>query len=186
MKKTRILLTLSLLSLTMTVSAQVQLLYLQGWGRNVIDRNKKLYWMEGDDDPCYDILNYRKTGNKETFNLKSKEQGSNERFSVVMTLNANTQEPTAMTISGTAGDKKNFTVKTTSGDSDEDARMKAYFNKLAGNPVAPSLGENKGASVPRSGEGLKAAGTSKTGVDKVADAAKGAFGKVKGLFKKKK
>ena len=45
----------------LSASAQVQLLFMEG-GRNVIDRNKKMYWMDGDDDPCYNILNYKKSG----------------------------------------------------------------------------------------------------------------------------
>ena len=63
-----------LFCLAMTASAQVQLLFFDG-GRHVIDRNKKLYWMDaGDEDPCFDIINYKKTGNKETFTLKCKEK----------------------------------------------------------------------------------------------------------------
>ena len=64
--KTRPFLTSVLFALAMSASAQVQLLYTDCLGRNVIERNKKLFYMEGDDDPCYDIINYKKTGNKET------------------------------------------------------------------------------------------------------------------------
>lgn len=69
--KTKFVLAFVMMSLAMAASAQIQLLYLDG-GRDVIDRNKKLYWMNGDDDPCFDILNYKKTGNKETFRLTCK------------------------------------------------------------------------------------------------------------------
>ena len=68
----------------LSASAQVQLLFMEG-GRNVIDRNKKMYWMDGDDDPCYNIFNYKKSGNKETFTLKGKEN-PNDVYNVVMSL----------------------------------------------------------------------------------------------------
>ena len=68
--KTKGILSFVLFCLAMTASAQVQLLFFDG-GRHVIDRNKKLYWMDaGEEDPCFDIINYKKTGNKETFTLK--------------------------------------------------------------------------------------------------------------------
>lgn len=46
--KTKFILAFVMMSLAMAASAQIQLLYLDG-GRDVIDRNKKLYWMNGDD-----------------------------------------------------------------------------------------------------------------------------------------
>ena len=68
------LMTFVLLAMAMSASAQVQLLFFDG-GRHVIERNKKLYWMDaGDEDPCFDIVNYKKAGNKETFTLKRKEK----------------------------------------------------------------------------------------------------------------
>ena len=73
--KTRFLMTAVFLVLAMTASAQIQLLFM-GYNRNVIDRNKKLYWMDGDDDPCFNILNYKKAGTKETFTIKEKDSGS--------------------------------------------------------------------------------------------------------------
>lgn len=87
------------LAFSMSASAQIQLLYTQTVGRNVIDRNKKLYWMEGDDDPCYDILNYKKAGNKETFTLRNKDKGSDDSYNVVITLNE-ANVPKELSISG--------------------------------------------------------------------------------------
>ena len=58
-----------------------------GYNRNVIDRNKKLYWMDGDDDPCFNILNYKKAGTKETFTIKEKDSGS-QTYSVTITLDS--------------------------------------------------------------------------------------------------
>ena len=59
--KTRLLLTMALLAVVTAASAQIQLLYMDG-GRNVIDRTKKLYWMDGDDDPCYSIIKLQEDG----------------------------------------------------------------------------------------------------------------------------
>ena len=44
---------LALFTMAVGASAQIQLLYTD-FGRNVIDRNKKLFWMDGDSDPCFD------------------------------------------------------------------------------------------------------------------------------------
>ena len=84
--KTRFLMTAVFLVLAMTASAQIQLLFM-GYNRNVIDRNKKLYWMDGDDDPCFNILNYKKAGTKETFTIKEKDSGS-QTYSVTITLDS--------------------------------------------------------------------------------------------------
>ena len=174
--RTKCFLISAFMTLAMSASAQVQLLYMDG-GRNVIDRNKKLYWMDGDSDPCFDILNYKKTGNKETFNLKPREKGDSN-YSVVITLQGN--EPTEITISSKAYGKQTSKVKTNSGSPEEDKRVRNYFNGLAGNPTEPEFD----SSTP-SAASVKESGT-KGATDKVSDAAKSAFGKVKGLFKKKK
>lgn len=44
--------------------------------------------MDGDDDPCFNIVNYKKVGNKETFNLNPKEAGD-DKYSVSITLKDN-------------------------------------------------------------------------------------------------
>ena len=175
-------LTAALLSLAMSMSAQVQLLFMDG-GRNVIDRNKKLYWMDGDSDPCFDILNYKKTGNKETFNLKSKDAGG-ESYSVVITLDANGKEPTNITLSNKMYGKRTSSVKTTSGSKEEDARLKKYFNGLAGNPVEPDLSAGAAPTNIKPTD-IKSKDGAKGAADKVKNTAKDTFGKVKGLFKKK-
>lgn len=64
--KKRLLVMLALFTMAVGASAQIQLLYTD-FGRNVIDRNKKLFWMDGDSDPCFDIQSYKKGGNKEVF-----------------------------------------------------------------------------------------------------------------------
>ncbi len=55
--KKRLLVMLALFTMAVGASAQIQLLYTD-FGRNVIDRNKKLFWMDGDSDPCFDIQSY--------------------------------------------------------------------------------------------------------------------------------
>lgn len=195
--KTKHFLAFVLLCLTMSASAQVQLLFIEGGGRNVIDRNKKLYWMEGDDDPCFDILNYKKVGNKETFDLKSKEDAT-DKYSAVIILNAKTQEPEELTLTHKTYGKQGGKVKTTSGSKSEDTRLKEYFNGLAGNPTSPNATAGVSSPIPSSVSDAKSDDNSddksdvkseeseKGTVDKVKDAAKGTLGKVKGVFKKKK
>lgn len=57
--KTKFILAFVMMSLAMAASAQIQLLYLDG-GRDVIDRNKKLYWMNGDDIHALTFLTTRR------------------------------------------------------------------------------------------------------------------------------
>lgn len=186
--KTKFVLTFVMTLLAMAASAQIQLLYLDG-GRDVIDRNKKLYWMNGDDDPCFDILNYKKTGNKETFTLRGKEDignGQHDIYSVVMTLDAKTQVPIEITL-----DNKEYKitskVKTSSGDAQEDERVIQYFKGLAGysKESTPAV---KGTSAPTASkvEEAKPEEATKDAGEKIKDKAKDAIGKVKGVFKKKK
>ncbi len=188
--KTKFILAFVMMSLAMAASAQIQLLYLDG-GRDVIDRNKKLYWMNGDDDPCFDILNYKKTGNKETFTLRGKEDignGQHDIYSVVMTLDAKTQVPIEITLDNKEY-KINSKVKTSSGDAREDERVIQYFKGLAGysKESTPAV---KGTSVPAAASKVEEAKpeeeTSKDAGEKIKDKAKDAIGKVKGVFKKKK
>lgn len=182
--KTRLLLTMALLAVVTAASAQIQLLYMDG-GRNVIDRTKKLYWMDGDDDPCYSIINYKKTGNKETFSLKPKENARGQ-YKVAITLDAK-GTPTEITVTGSGGESIKSAVKTTSGRPERDEELYNYFGGLAGYPPRASAS----AAVPSVSNGVPSvADVQKDGgkgtVNKIGDAAKGAFGKVKGLFKKKK
>ena len=72
---------LALFTMAVGASAQIQLLYTD-FGRNVIDRNKKLFWMDGDSDPCFDIQSYKKGGNKEVFVISEKEDKNHSRQQV--------------------------------------------------------------------------------------------------------
>lgn len=183
--KTKLFLALAILfSVAIPASAQVQLLFMD-MGRNVIDRNKKLYWMDGDDDPCYDILNYKKAGTKETFKLKSKEDPS-DTYSVAITLSAS-GEPQSITITDKSGNKTTSKVSTTCGKAERDAELTRYFRGLAGYPPEPSVtSATSASSVAKNPAEIKSSSSPKDATDKVKDATKDAVGKVKGLFKKKK
>lgn len=180
--KTKLFLTSVLFSFAMSASAQIQLLYMDLYGRDVIDRNKKLYWMNGDDDPCYDILNYKKVGSKETFNLRSKEEPS-DTYSVVINLLPN-GDPKDITLTSKQYGKRSSTVETSSGDAREDARVIKYFKGLAGYPATVDASEV--ASDPKSAVNNAKEASAANATEKVMDVAKGAVNKVKGLFKKKK
>lgn len=179
--KTKQLLTMGLLLLATSASAQIQLLY-TNCGRNVIDRNKKLYWMEGDDDPCFDITNYKKTGNKETFTLVAKED-KNDKYSVTTTVTEKLVT-THIVVKQGKNVMVDSDVKTTSGYADEDNRLYNYFGGLAGYPAKTNVSNTNIPSKPSVNDVKK--GGVKGIANKTSDAAKGALGKVKGLFKKKK
>ena len=195
--KTKVLLgCLMFFFFAMNMSAQVQLLYMEG-GRNVIDRNKKLYWMDGDDDPCFDILNYKKVGNKETFTLKEKEDPTNT-YAVEMMLDAKTKKPVQITLTHKLYGKTTSKVETSSGSEEEDQRLYKYFNELAGNNVTASkttpVSEKKAEPKQVKKEEIEEEDVEETPAtepaktdagSKVKGAAKKTFGKVKGLIKKK-
>lgn len=186
--KTKFFLSLLLSIVTLSASADVQLLFLGNYERHVIERNKKLYWInEGEEDPCFDIQNYKKTGDKETFTLKCKENdryGQPSTYSVTMTLKNG--EPVKLIITSKKDGKKTYDVVTTSGSKYEDQRLKDYFNGLAGNPTTNMSEGVTGTAVPKNPADLKSSSNDPKGTaDKVKDGAKETFGKVKGLFKKK-
>lgn len=176
--KKRLTLIATMMLLTIAASAQIQLLYMNH-GRNVIDRNKKLYWMEGDSDPCFDILSYKKAGNKETFTLKEKEKGGTETYNVTITLN-DKSVPVHIVIKAPSYVLDDSDVRTTSGNVDEDNRMYKYFGELAGYPPTANIGTSAPSVTDIKQGGAKGA------TAKVGETVKGAVGKVKGLFKKKK
>ena len=194
--RNKTLMTLVALLMAFTASAQIELLYhytdnpKEAYMRNVIDRNKKLFWMDGDDDPCYNITNYSKNGNKESFTLIEKESSG---YGEAITVKVNTEL-------GSAGQTVKITYKysysktpetynvTNETDVREHNRLVRYFNELAGNP--PEQGViNEGLSVgggDNSPAPSVAAPSEVNEANKVTDTAKDAVNKVKGLFKKKK
>ena len=194
--RNKTLMTLVALLMAFTASAQIELLYhytdnpKEAYMRNVIDRNKKLFWMDGDDDPCYNITNYSKNGNKESFTLIEKESSG---YGEAITVKVNTEL-------GSAGQTVKITYKysysktpetynvTNETDVREHNRLVRYYNELAGNP--PEQGViNEGLSVGGGDSSPAPAVETPSEVNeanKVTDTAKDAVNKVKGLFKKKK
>ena len=145
----------------------------------------------GDEDPCFDIVNYKKAGNKETFTLKRKEKendGSPATYNATLIVDGDKTVELNVSGKGSYGVQKfSGKVRNTSGSDYEDDRLKKYFNGLAGNPTTDaSMPVGKGKmNAPTSVKDVKEQGAKGT-ADKVTDAAKGAFGKVKGVFGKKK
>lgn len=173
--RTKCFLTAILMTVVMSVSAQVQV-FTHSEGHGAICREKKLFMMEaGDATPIWNIVNYKKTGNKETFTLTPKEETS-VTYSCVMTLNGTT--PTVMTLTSKGGGKKSYQLNLT-----DDEHLNNYYGGLCGYTAKPSLGG--GVPSKASAKDLKEGGV-KGAAKSVGDAAKGAFGKVKGLFGKKK
>ena len=159
------------LTLAMSASAQVEFLYTM-FGRNVICRDKGLFWMEGDSDPCFVISNYKKAGGKETFSLTPKSPGDG-KYTVTITLKDD--KATHIVMKGTETYSSDVTVET---EREASPDLVKYFRKEAGY-TTPSAA----SAVP----GKASAGSAVEGKDGgVGSAVKGAFGKVKGLFKKKK
>lgn len=163
-------LAMTLFAVAMSASAQVEFLYTD-FGRNVICREKKLFWMEGDSDPCFNIVNYKKAGGKETFSLTPKRQGDG-KYTVTITLKDD--KATHIVMKGEATYTSDVNVKT---ESESSRELVKYFREEAGytTPSAASAVPGK-PSVKRD--------TPKESTEETV--VKQALGKVKGLFKKKK
>lgn len=161
-----------LLAVSMSASAQVEFLFTD-FGRNVICRDKGLFWMDGDSDPCFNIVNYKKAGNKETFNLNPK-KASDGKYAVTITLKDGKASSIVMK-GGSMTYSSNVETKT---ESEVSSDLVNYFRNEAGytTPSASSAVPDK-PSVPG------AAGANSNGAEATV---KNTIGKVKGLFKKKK
>lgn len=168
--KTRSILIAALFAVALSASAQVEFLYTD-FGRNVICREKKLFWMEGDSDPCFNIVNYKKAGNKETFSLTPKEKGDG-KYNVTITLKGD--KAVSIVMKGSITYSSSVSVKT---EKEADRDLVTYFRREAGYAATPSVT----TGVPNK-ESLKNGGAKDAG----GSAVKQVFGKVKGVFKKKK
>ena len=186
-----------MLGLALSASAQIELMfhyYSDGEYSHytVMDRTKKLYWMDDDDNTCFEITNYKKSGNTETFTLEAKEKGGmgNDRCAVTTTVDANGHTATIQYKEPVFFGGKKYDIRTTAEEPYEQERITRYFNQLAGYPadegivksttVAPSVPD--ASSVP---EAQSVPDAPQNPVDKAKGTAKQAVGKVKGLFKKK-
>ena len=186
-----------MLGLALSASAQIELMfhyYSDGEYSHytVMDRTKKLYWMDDDDNTCFEITNYKKSGNTETFTLEAKEKGGmgNDRCAVTTTVDANGHTATIKYKEPVFFGGKKYDIRTTAEEPYEQERITRYFNQLAGYPadegivksttVAPSVPD--ASSVP---DAQSVPDAPQNPVDKAKGTAKQAVGKVKGLFKKK-
>lgn len=181
-----------------SVSAEVELLIhmLNGEYRTytVIERSKKLFILDDDDNTQFEIKNYKKSGNIETFTIENDGMSLGRKQSAQVTLTLDDKGHTCKIEykNATYFEGGTYDVKTTDENPREHNRMMRYFNQLTGNPVeqgcvperdfvAPAASES-GVAVP----GASAASDAPANpVDKVKGRAKDAANKVKGLFKKK-
>ena len=181
-----------MLGLALSASAQIELMFHYSDGEyshyTVMDRTKKLYWMDDDDNTCFKITNYKKSGNTETFTLEAKEKGGmgNDRCAVTTTVDANGHTATIQYKEPYFFGGKKYDIRTTAEEPYEQERITRYFNQLAGYPADEGI--VKGASVTPSVSNAPqnpVDNASQNPVDKAKGTAKQAVGKVKGLFKKK-
>lgn len=181
-----------ILLMTVSASAQVEMLYHyqndQFSHYSVMDRAKKLYWMDDDDNTCFVIKDYKKSGNTEIFVLDAKEKGVGmEQTQVTTTLDSCGHTATIHYKNPKFFGGEKYDVRTcTPEDLEEHNRLVRYFNKLAGNPIEQGVVTNpSGATSVSSVANQSGESQSKNPVDKVKGAAKSAVGKIKGLLKKK-
>ena len=181
-----------MLGLALSASAQIELMFHYSDGEyshyTVMDRTKKLYWMDDDDNTCFEITNYKKSGNTETFTLEAKEKGGmgRDRCAVTTTVDANGHTATIKYKEPVFFGGKKYDIRTTAEEPYEQERITRYFNQLAGYPADEGI--VKGASVTPSVSNAPqnpVDNASQNPVDKAKGTAKQAVGKVKGLFKKK-
>lgn len=168
-------------------SAEVEILYHMSGGNivsySVIERSKRLFILDDDDNTQFKIKNYKKSGNKETFTIEHYRAAYGETLSaqVTTTLDSNGHTCKIEYKKATYCSDGTYDVKTVdTSNPREHNRLIRYFNKETGNP------EEQGV-VPENGVGNvgKSVGSEKP-TDKVKGVAKDATKKVKGLFKKKK
>ena len=180
-----------MLGLALSASAQIELMFHYSNGEyshyTVMDRTKKLYWMDDDDNTCFEITNYKKSGNTETFTLEAKEKGGmgNDRCAVTTTVDANGHTATIQYKEPVFFGGKKYDIRTTAEEPYEQERITRYFNQLAGYPADEGI--VKGASVTPSVSNAPqnpVDNAPQNPVDKAKGTAKQAVGKVKGLFKK--
>ena len=141
-----------MLGLALSASAQIELMfhyYSDGEYSHytVMDRTKKLYWMDDDDNTCFEITNYKKSGNTETFTLEAKEKGGmgRDRCAVTTTVDANGHTATIKYKEPVFFGGKKYDIRTTAEEPYEQERITRYFNQLAGYPADEGI--VKGASV---------------------------------------
>lgn len=188
--KTKSLLTIIMMFVSLSVSAQIELLFLYV-DNNLhtyfaLDRTKKLLWLDDDDNTCFKITKYSKSGKKETFTLELKEDqsGITYDFKGFTTTVDDKGNITTLHVNGDFFNQyRDFKVIMGDKTNPEDKRIMQYFNELAGYPKDQGV---SGVNVPSVGGGNNTTDAATGTVGKAKDAAKKALNKAKGLFKKGK
>ena len=197
--KTRTWLFTAIMAMSVTsVSAEVELLFHMLNGEHhsytAIERSKKLFILDDDDNTQFEIKNYKKSGNIETFTIENDGMSLGKKQSAQITLTLDDKGRTCKIEykNATYFEGGTYDVKTTDEDPREYNRMMRYFNQLTGNPVEQGCVPERGFAapgVPESGVAVPGVGGASDApanpVDKVKGRAKDAANKVKGLFKKK-
>ena len=197
--KTKSLLTWLMLIMAVSASAQIEVLYFFNNGEythwNVIDRTKKLYWLDDEDNTCFNVQDYKVSGNQATFTLKIQKASPSDpvqqmRVSAeldakgkIVKIHYKDKSPTIY---------KDLDVKTNDhgsspGEIEYHNHLIRFFNEKAGYPTDQGINSGSGVSdVSGKNPTNKVKDEAKNPTNKVKDAAKNTVGKMKGLFKKKK
>ena len=197
--KTKSLLTWLMLIMAVSASAQIEVLYFFNNGEythwNVIDRTKKLYWLDDEDNTCFNVQDYKVSGNQATFTLKIQEASPSDpvqqmRVSAeldakgkIVKIHYKDKSPTIY---------KDLDVKTndhrsSQGEIEYHNHLIRFFNEKAGYPTDQGINSGSGVSdVSGKNPTNNVKDAAKNPTNKVKDAAKNTVGKMKGLFKKKK
>ena len=193
--KTKTLLTWLMLIMAVSASAQIEVLYFFNNGEythwNVIDRTKKLYWLDDEDNTCFNVQDYKVSGNQATFTLKIQEASPSDpvqQMRVSAELDAKGKIVKIHYKDNSPTIYKDLDVKTNDhgssrGDIEYHNHLIRFFNQKVGYPTDQGVISESG--VPAVG-GNAPAIEEKNPANKVKDAAKNAMGKMKGLIKKKK
>ena len=197
--KTKSLLTWLMLIMAVSASAQIEVLYFFHNGEythwNVIDRTKKLYWLDDEDNTCFNVQNYKVSGNQATFTLKIQEASPSDpvqQMRVSAELDAKGKIVKIHYKDNSPTIYKDLDVKTNDhgssrGDIEYHNHLIRFFNEKAGYPADQGINSGSGVSdVSGKNPTNKVKDGAKNPTNKVKDAAKNTVGKMKGLFKKKK
>ena len=197
--KTKSLLTWLMLIMAVSASAQIEVLYFFNNGEythwNVIDRTKKLYWLDDEDNTCFNVQNYKVSGNQATFTLKIQEASPSDpvqQMRVSAELDAKGKIVKIHYKDNSPTIYKDLDVKTNDhgssrGDIEYHNHLIRFFNEKAGYPADQGINSGSGVSdVSGKNPTNNVKDAAKNPTNKVKDAAKNAVGKMKGLFKKKK
>ena len=187
-----------MLIMAVSASAQIEVLYFFQNGEythwNAIDRTKKLYWLDDEDNTCFNVQDYKVSGNQATFTLKIQEASPSDpvqQMRVSAELDAKGKIVKIHYKDNSPTIYKDLDVKTNDhgssrGDIEYHNHLIRFFNEKAGYPTDQGINSGSGVSdVSGKNPTNKVKDGAKNPTNKVKDAAKNTVGKMKGLFKKK-